>query len=135
MTIRELFLDTDHNCAEAVLLWADERYGLNIAPEDVKLVSGFGGGLGSGENCGALLGALAALSKALVRERAHSTTGFGATCAGLVNRFRAELGTIECTELKEKYRRPDVRCLYVVERAAAVLEEHIRKLEEMSHES
>ena len=101
-----------------------------VAPEDVKLVSGFGGGLGSGENCGALLGALAALSKALVRERAHATTGFGATCAGLVNRFRAELGTIECTELKEKYRRPDVRCLYVVERAAAILDEYMQELEE-----
>ena len=130
MTVREIFLDQDHNCAEALLLWADEKYGLGVAPEDVKLVSGFGGGLGSGENCGALLGALAALSKALVRERAHATTGFGATCAGLVNRFRAELGTIECTELKEKYRRPDVRCLYVVERAAAILDEYMQALEE-----
>ena len=130
MTVREIFLDQDHNCAEALLLWADEKYGLGVAPEDVKLVSGFGGGLGSGENCGALLGALAALSKALVRERAHATTGFGATCAGLVNRFRAELGTIECTELKEKYRRPDVRCLYVVERAAAILDEYMQELEE-----
>ena len=130
MTVREIFLDQDRNCAEALLLWADEKYGLGVAPEDVKLVSGFGGGLGSGENCGALLGALAALSKALVRERAHATTGFGATCAGLVNRFRAELGTIECTELKEKYRRPDVRCLYVVERAAAILDEYMQELEE-----
>ena len=130
MTVREIFLDKDYNCAEAVLLWADERYGLGVAPEDVKLVSGFGGGLGSGENCGALLGALAALSKALVRERAHATTGFGATCTGLVDRFRAELGTIECTELKEKYRRPDVRCLYVVERAAAILDEYMQELEE-----
>ena len=130
MTVREIFLDQDRNCAEALLLWADEKYGMGVAPEDVKLVSGFGGGLGSGENCGALLGALAALSKALVRERAHATTGFGATCAGLVNRFRAELGTIECTELKEKYRRPDVRCLYVVERAAAILDEYMQELEE-----
>ena len=130
MTVREIFLDQDRNCAEALLLWADEKYGMGVAPEDVKLVSGFGGGLGSGENCGALLGAMAALSKALVRERAHATTGFGATCAGLVNRFRAELGTIECTELKEKYRRPDVRCLYVVERAAAILDEYMQELEE-----
>ena len=130
MTVREIFLDQDRNCAEALLLWADEKYGMGVAPEDVKLVSGFGGGLGSGENCGALLGAMAALSKALVRERAHATTGFGATCAGLVNRFRAELGTIECTELKEKYRRPDVRCLYVVERAAAILDEYMQALEE-----
>ena len=130
MTLREIFLEKDCNCAEAVLLWADERYGLGVAPEDVKLVSGFGGGLGCGENCGALLGALAALSKALVRERAHATTGFREACAGLVDRFRADLGTIECTELKEKYRRPDVRCLYVVERAAAILDEYMRALEE-----
>ena len=130
MTVREIFLDQDHNCAEALLLWADEKYGLGVAPEDVKLVSGFGGGLGCGENCGALLGALAALSKALVRERAHATPDFGAACAELVDRFRAELGTIECTELKEKYRRPDVRCLYVVERAAAILDEYMQELEE-----
>ena len=130
MTVREIFLDKDCNCAETLLLWADEKYGLGVAPEDVKLVSGFGGGLGCGENCGALLGALAALSKALVRDKAHATPGFKETCAGLVDRFRADLGTIECTELKEKYRRPDVRCLYVVERAAAILDEYMQELEE-----
>ena len=44
--IRILFLEKDYNCAETVLLWANEKYGLGVAPEDVKLVSGFGGGLG-----------------------------------------------------------------------------------------
>ena len=130
MTIREIFLDGNYNCAEAVLLWADERYGLGVAPEDVKLVSGFGGGLGCGENCGALLGAMAALSKAQVRDRGHATPGFKEACAGLTDRFRADLGSIRCTELKEKYRRPDVRCLYVVERAAAILDKYMQELEE-----
>ena len=130
MTIREIFLDKDYNCAEAVLLWADERYGLGVAPEDVKLVSGFGGGLGCGENGGALLGAMAALSKAQVRDRGHATPGFKEACAGLTDRFRADLGSIRCTELKEKYRRPDVRCLYVVERAAAILDKYMQELEE-----
>ena len=133
MTIRELFLDNDYNCAETVLLWANERYGLHIAPEDVRLVSGFGGGLGSGENCGALLGAVAALSKALVRERAHSTPGFREACAGLMDRFREELGSIECEELKERHRRPDVRCLLVVERAAAILDEYMQYMQEVPH--
>ena len=36
MTVREIFLDGNYNCAEAVLLWADERYGLGVAPEDVR---------------------------------------------------------------------------------------------------
>ncbi len=134
MTIQELFLDQDHNCAETVLLWADERYGLDVAPEDVKLVSGFGGGLGCGENCGALLGALAALSKKLVKDRAHETPGFREACAELTNRFRADLGSVECTELKERYRRSDVRCLYVVERAAAILDDYMHELEETPHE-
>ena len=133
MTVREIFLERDYNCAEAVLLWADEKYGLQVAAEDVRLVSGFGGGLGCAENCGALLGALAALSRALVRERAHATPGFKEACAGLVDRFRGELGSIECVELKEQYRRPDVRCLYVVERAAAVLEEYMQTLEDAPH--
>ena len=130
MTVREIFLDGNYNCAEAVLLWANERYGLNLAPEDVRLVSGFGGGLGCGENCGALLGALAAFSRVLVADRAHLTPGFKEACAQLVSRFRADLGSIECVDLKEKYRRPDVRCLYVVERAAAILDEQLKNREE-----
>ncbi len=133
MTIQELFLEKDYNCAETVLLWANERYGLRVAPEDVALVSGFGGGLGCGETCGALLGAMAVLSKALVRERAHATPAFREACAELVGRFRADLGSIQCEELKEKYRRPDVRCLFVVERAAAVLDDCLRALEETTH--
>ncbi len=128
MTVRELFLEKDCNCAETILLWANERYGLDISPEDVRLVSGYGGGLGCGENCGALLGALAALSKRMVHDRAHATPGFREACAGLVDRFRAELGSIQCAELKERYRRSDVRCLHVVERAAAVLDQCMQEL-------
>ena len=133
MAIQELFLEKDYNCAETVLLWANERYGLRVAPEDVALVSGFGGGLGCGETCGALLGALAALSLALVKERAHATPAFREACAELVDRFRADLGSIQCTELKEKYRRPDVRCLHVVERAAAVLDQYMHE-QEVAHD-
>ena len=134
MTIRQIFLDGNYNCAEAVLLWANQRYGLDIPLEDVRLVSGFGGGMGCGEDCGALLGAMAALSKRLVTDRAHETAGLRESCAGLVDRFRADLGSIQCAELKPKYRRPDVRCLYVVERAAAILEEYMSSLEGTPHE-
>ena len=134
MTIRDTFVGADYNCAETVLLWANEKYGLQIAPEDIRLMSGFGGGLCCGENCGALLGAVAALSKHLVRDKAHSTPGFREACAELVKRFREDLGSVECVELKQKYRQPDVRCLYVVERAAALLDDHIRALEETSHD-
>ena len=47
MTIRELFLEKDYNCAETLLLWANQRYGLNVSSEDARLVSGFGGGSGA----------------------------------------------------------------------------------------
>ena len=42
----EYFITKDHNCAETVLLAISEEYGLGIGPEEMKLVSAFGGGMG-----------------------------------------------------------------------------------------
>ena len=134
MTIRDTFVGANYNCAETVLLWANEQFGLHITPEDICLMSGFGGGLCCGENCGALLGAIAAFSRYLVMDKASATPGFREACSDLVKRFREDLGSIECVDLKAKYRQPDVRCLYVVERAAALLSDHIRALEETVHD-
>ncbi|MBQ6540155.1 MAG: hypothetical protein IJL71_03935, partial [Oscillospiraceae bacterium] len=36
----------DHNCAESALLAISEEYGLGLGPEEMKLVSAFGGGMG-----------------------------------------------------------------------------------------
>ena len=51
------------NCAEAVFLTFREYLAPEISPETVKLVTGFGGGLGhAGCLCGALTGSIVALN-------------------------------------------------------------------------
>ena len=63
----EYFITQDHNCAETSLLAIRDAYGLDIGPEEMKLVSAFGGGMGCGKLCGVLAGSMAALRPALCR--------------------------------------------------------------------
>lgn len=118
----EYFIRKDHNCAESVLLAISEEYGLGIGPEEMKLVSAFGGGMGCGKLCGALAGGMAALGKLAVNGRAHTTADFGPLCAGLHEKFRTVLGSTQCEELKAMYRDDEVRCLKTVELALEVFE-------------
>ena len=118
----EYFITRDHNCAESALLAISEEYGLNIGPEEMKLVSAFGGGMGCGKLCGVLAGSMAGLGKLAVKEKAHATENFGPLCAGLCEAFRARLGSTECAELKPIYRNDEVRCLKTVELGLEVFE-------------
>lgn len=122
--------EMDRNCAESILLAANEQYELGLNNEDIKLVSAFGGGMGCGSTCGALAGAMAALGKIMVEDCAHATVGFKDHCASLVKEFEETLGDIDCRNLIGKYRTVDTGCLTTIELAADVLEAHISKLGE-----
>lgn len=90
------------NCAQAVL--AAYAAGRNLDERGaLKLATGFGGGMGClGEQCGAVTGAVMALSLAHGRETLADTESKGKTY-GLVKefaaRFKAEHGTLVCREL------------------------------------
>ena len=117
------YLGGDYNCAESVLLAANEVYGFGLDAENcVKLVSAFGGGLGCGRLCGAAAGAMAALGFAAVDGRAHATEGFKDLCADTTAKLEAALGSTECAQVKPAFFNPDVRCLNAVKAACRVLE-------------
>ena len=122
----EYFITKDHNCAETALLAASDEYGLDIGPEEMKLVSAFGGGMGCGKLCGVLAGSMAALGKLAVNGRAHATQDFDSLCAGLCEAFKAGLGSTECAELKPMYRNDEVRCLKTVELGLDVFEAYAK---------
>ena len=122
----EYFITKDHNCAETALLAISEEYGLGIGPEEMKLVSAFGGGMGCGKLCGVLAGSMAGLGKLAVKEKAHATENFGPLCAGLCENFEAGLGSINCAELKAMYRNDEVRCLKTVELGLDVFEAYAK---------
>ena len=123
----EYFITKDHNCAETALLSISEEYGLGIGPEEMKLVSAFGGGMGCGKLCGVLAGSMAGLGKLAVNGRAHATEGFGPLCAGLCEKFEADLGSLKCSDLKAMYRNDEVRCLKTVELGLQVFEAYAKE--------
>ena len=123
----EYFIAKDHNCAETSLLAIRDAYGFDLGPEEMKLVSAFGGGMGCGKVCGVLAGSMAALGRLAVTGRAHATENFGPLCAGLCEAFRASLGSIECAELKPMYRSDELRCLRTVELGLDVFETYAKK--------
>ncbi|NLD52784.1 MAG: hypothetical protein GX650_07790 [Clostridiales bacterium] len=124
--ITALYLEGDFNCAESILLAANAEYHLGLSPKDIRLVSGFGGGMGCGSTCGALAGGVAVLGALLVNRRAHTTEGFKEACAGWVEAFSAILGSERCDVVKEKYANTDQRCLKTVLLAAGALESYLR---------
>ena len=123
----DYFLHKDCNCAEAVVMAANDTWGLGITPADVHLLSGFGGGMGCKRTCGALAGGVAIIGRLAVTDCAHNTPGFGPLCGEFVQQFIDKLGSDQCADLTPRYRTEAERCVAVVEHAAQLLEEHVHK--------
>ena len=122
------YLNGDYNCAESVLLAANEEYGFGLDKEKCHyLVSAFGGGMGCGLLCGAIAGAMAALGQESVNTRAHVTEGFKDLCAETAGKLEAALGSTECAQVKPAFFCEGTRCLGAVKAACAVLEAQLAK--------
>ena len=121
------YFDMDYNCAESVLMAANEAYGLGLAQDAHHLLSGFGGGIGCGSVCGALAGAVAVLGLVLVDERAHATQGFRERCAAFAAAFEQALGSQLCSAVKPLYADSTGkrRCFAPVETACRLLEKEL----------
>ena len=123
------YLGGDYNCAESVLLAANEVYGFGLDAENCeKLVSAFGGGLGCGRLCGAAAGAMAALGFAAVDGRAHATEGFKELCGETAQEIKEALGAMDCGVLRPKYFTAENRCYKTVCLTADVLEKKLNAL-------
>ena len=98
----DLFVNKGFNCAQAVLSSHCEEYGLqgDIAK---KIASGFGAGMGyNGEVCGAVSGALMLIGLKYGRYLESDTESKAKTyklVKELIDSFKKEYGTINCTEL------------------------------------
>ena len=129
------------NCTQALLSTYGRRYGLD--PEIALRVSGaFGSGMGMGETCGAVTGALMVIglkhskvagSRLLSRDRTEDAA------REFVERFKALQGTVLCRELlgcdvttpeglkrAKQERHFKKRCPALVKNAAEILEELLK---------
>lgn len=117
------YLNQNYNCAESLLRAANDAYQLGIPEESFKLVGGFGAGMGCGTSCGALCAGISAIGAACIQSKAHETAGLGDLTTKFVEGFRAQMGSETCSEIVKTFKKPDVRCLETVLRAADVLDQ------------
>ena len=103
MTVEEIFpfLTKGANCSQAVLLSAADELGI---PQDtaMKIASGFGGGMCSGDTCGCVTGAIIALGLKFGWDFSGNQADKD-NCKNLIlefkKRFAEENGSIYCREL------------------------------------
>lgn len=112
----------DLNCCECILCSANEEYKLGLDKDSIKLAGGFGGGMGTGSTCGVVIGSIMAIGNMYVEERAHKSPKVKEISKEFIDKFTNIMGTLNCTELKKMYANEEVRCSYIINTAAEVLE-------------
>lgn len=123
--VMEYYAEKEKNCAESVLLAANDQYDLHLTEDDVVLLSGFGGGMGCGKLCGSLAGAIAVLGKCY-----GNREDFRDICAQFVSAFEKKLDcqSIDCTPIAARYKNEKTRCLSAVLLSAEVLESFLANM-------
>jgi len=134
------------NCAESVFkAILDTGVAPDLPPEAVALATGFGGGMGlSGNNCGALIGAVMAVGAVHGRknplegefaervDRLYGNPGLYRFFNGIAHEFKAKYGALDCKTLNQDY--PEWQdknrfkaCMKMVIEAAGIAAEYIEK--------
>lgn len=110
------------NCAESLLMAANEEYKLGLDDRFIKAICPFGGGIQSEKTCGALLGAVAALGVMYAEERPTTNEKMKEMTQKLVEEFEKEFGALDCATIKAHHRSETEGCSPVRIRAAEVFE-------------
>ncbi len=110
------------NCAETLLMAANEEYKLGLDERFIKAVCPFGGGIQSEKTCGALLGAVSALGVMYAEEKPSTNDKMKEITQRFVEEFEKEFGSLECAYIKAHHRSETEGCNPVKLRAAEVFE-------------
>jgi C_GCAxxG_C_C family probable redox protein len=113
----------DYNCAEKVLYGANRAYNLGLDARALKLSSGFGGGMGIEDACGALTASVMILGSLFVKDHAHESSRIKDLSSEFLKRYNDVMGSIDCAPLKKKYRTDEIKCRDVILKAAYILDE------------
>ncbi|MHC1682187.1 MAG: C-GCAxxG-C-C family (seleno)protein [Clostridiaceae bacterium] len=117
----------DLNCAETILYAANEEYNINLTKETFKIMAAFGGGMGVESVCGVITSSLAVISILYTKDRGHESKRVKNLSKDFFEKFTEKLKTDNCAQLKSKYRNDEIRCSLMVETAAKILDEIVKK--------
>jgi C_GCAxxG_C_C family probable redox protein len=115
-----------YNCAEAVFLAFKEYLAPEMDPDIVRMMTGFGGGLGhAGCICGALSGAIAAMNLKVGRTSNQQDRDEAYRCAQEFHeRFQETFGATCCRALKTGERKD---CLKIVGNTGKLLMDFLQE--------
>lgn len=133
--VAEKYYFNNCNCAESVFLAANEYYSLGMDPAVSKMVGGFGGGVQTGNACGALLAAVSVLSLLCIDGKAHESATLRNAVSFFVTEFEEKMESTLCREIRPRVFEPEKRCLKTVETACDILEDVIRRGGFAAHEA
>lgn len=117
----------DLNCAEKILYAANESYNLGLSRDALKLSAGFGGGMAIGDKCGALTASIMVLGRLFVEKNAHEGEKIKELTGELLQRYKSEMGSIDCEPLKESYRTEEIKCRNIIVKAAEILDDIVQR--------
>lgn len=134
MTLEEYtenyYLNENFNCAETLLHACNTKYRLGLSEDIMKMMGGFGGGMFIGSSCGALVGCNAALSKMMIKNKAHEELDIiRPAVLRLHHHFRHEAGGHTCVEIKPRLHSTETRCLQTCLCAARAMEKTVEELQ------
>lgn len=116
------------NCAEKMLHGGNWAYNLGLAPEALKLSAGFGGGMGCGNTCGVVTGAVMVIGALCVKRNAKEEgTKVRELAIEFVKRMQEELGSEQCKYLKDKYHDDVNGCDIVIFKGAEILDDIVKR--------
>lgn len=113
----------DLNCSESMLVAANEAYDIGLDEQALRVASPFGGGMGVEGPCGALTGSLMALGAMRATDVCHRDAELVELRDEFVRRFRERFGSLDCREIKTRFRDETRGCEPVVAAAGEILEE------------
>ncbi len=114
--------DRNYNCAETVIRAANDYYDLKLHDRDMIMLGGYGGGIQTGNTCGAILAAVSVLSMKYIEQKAHDSKDIKPVTTALINEFKKKYGSILCKDIKPQSFDPQSRCKNTVEAACDILE-------------
>ncbi len=123
------YLNENYNCAETLIRAANEYYDLGLHDRDMIAFGVYGGGIQTGNTCGAILSAASVLSMKYIEKKAHDSKDIRPVTTMLIREFNKKYGSVLCKDIKPQSFQPDIRCKNTVETACEILEQVISEYE------
>lgn len=123
----QTYVTEETNCAQTMFTAGVQSRGGEVQEAYNRLLGVYSGGVSSEAFCGAILGGAAAIGFLLNHGDEQSFKLSKEACKEFVERCRNRLNTTECSQIKEVWRKEDIRCYHAVEQIAEELEAVLHK--------